>query len=96
MRPGTLAAMALLLGAGGLPGEREARFIDPKTGGLGDVPDLTVGAIRFGRAEKPTGTVKIWAWRKGAWRVSEPVDAAGVEWRRLMEYDRVEPEEVST
>ena len=97
MKPSTrmvLTAAALLGGLAepdmapvwtlGKPGEG-GREAEPT-----NVPELTVRAIRFDRAPKPTGLVRIWRWRKKAWRVGEPMDANDVQWSRLMMYDRVE------
>lgn len=90
MKRGALQALLVAGLLGGLDGTIPENTIDAKTGNRQGAPELTVGQIRFDRAPKPTGMVKIWAWRKKAWRVSEPVDASAVQWSRLMKYDRVE------
>ena len=40
----------------------------------------------------PGVRVAIWAFRGGVWQRTEPVDAAEVEWERLLREDRVEVE----
>ena len=90
MRNEANRALAMLLALSGTNLEPARDYVDLRTGEQGRAPDLTVGQIRFGRKKPPTRRVRIWAWRQHAWRVSEPVHPADVEWRRLMEYDRVE------
>lgn len=56
----------------------------------GDLPTFLVGDVKHGRVPKPTGRVKIWAWRNGCWNITPPTDAVLVEWDRLLDNDRIE------
>lgn len=54
------------------------------------LPAFLVSDIRHRGDPKPTGRVRIWALRKGAWKRTDPVEAATVEWERLADNDRIE------
>lgn len=57
---------------------------------LAELPPLQVGEIRRGEKPPPRGLVRIHAIRGSTVRVTEPVDAATVEWSRLAPDHRVE------
>ena len=57
-----------------------------------DLPELTVEQVRRKGGMGPGVRVAIWAFRGGVWQRTEPVDAAEVEWERLLREDRVEVE----
>ena len=56
------------------------------------LPDLSAGQLRFDRVPHPDldAMVRVWTWRKGAWRVGEPTPWETVNWRRLLDKDRIE------
>lgn len=56
----------------------------------GGLPLFLVGDVKRGRDPAPTGPIRIWAYRDGTWRITEPVDPAQVEWARLHDNDRIE------
>lgn len=55
-----------------------------------NLPAFLVQDVKRGRDPKPTGRVRIHALRGGVWRVTDPVDAASVEWEKLLDNDRIE------
>jgi len=80
-------AAFLALAEGLSPGAIDAVLPDKPDPRL---PPLSIGLLRYGRRPEPEGMVKLWTWRKGAWRIGEPVEWADVRWKRLLDKDRVE------
>jgi len=55
-----------------------------------DLPELTVEQVRRKGGMGPGVRVAIWAFRAYVWQLPELVEAAEVEWGRLLREDRVE------
>lgn len=55
-----------------------------------NLPALLVQDVKRGCGLKPAGMVRIHALRGGVWLVTDPVNAASIEWEKLSDNDRIE------
>lgn len=55
-----------------------------------DLPGFLVGDVKHRRDPVPTGRVCIHVQRHGVWTRTAPIEAAAVEWDRLLDNDRIE------